>query len=318
MIEIVVPFAIVDSINPNVKAKTYDKALSIYYKTICVCFFSLKKFNPDTKLIFLTNVYPPKRYSDFLNYLKVEIKIREYSFIPPAAFGPLFRGSFYLLDAIEISEGPTLFIDPDVMCVKKIPLERLNKNLMCLEMPFESHENLNGISRFEAQKIFSRYSGKKSETIQNHLGGECIFIGNGMERFKDEIRRLWEYNYNLDPVKGNFLPTEEHLLSLLASSYNYSNLEFLIERIWTGYKYRLIPNKKQMNELSLLHLPAEKSKGFRQFFWLVSNFPNFFYRMKKEYFIFFVFWKFHLYSIKRNSFFHFYRFFSNHKIKPRN
>lgn len=314
MVEIAVPFAVIDSVNPNVKAKSYNKSLSVYYKTICVCFFSLKKFNPDTKLILITNILPPKRYFDFLNKMKIEIKLRDYSFVPPAAFGPLFRGSFYLLDAIEISTEPTLFIDPDIICVQSIPLELLNNNLMCLEMPFEIHQNLNGVSRFEAHEIFLRYERKKSETIQVHLGGECIFVGNGMEEFKVELRKLWDFNCKLNPIEDKFLPTEEHFLSLISPKYNYSTLEFLVQRIWTGYRYRLIPNKQQMNQLSLLHLPAEKSKGFKQFFWLIYNFSDFFNFIDKKYFKYFVIWKFHLHSKKRTFFFQIYRFFVNQKI----
>jgi hypothetical protein len=311
MVEIVVPFARIESINPNVKSKNYKKALSVYYKTICVCFFSLKKFNPEAKLVLVTNVLPEEQYLDFLGKLEIEIRILEYSFLPPESFGPLFRGSFYLLDAIENCKNDTLFLDPDIMCIRAIPFERLSYTLMCFEMPFELNENLNGISRIQAQRIYSGYTGYQSAAVQIHLGGECIFVGKGMEKFRDEIRCLWEYNASSRRFTAEFLPTEEHLLSVLCPKYEYKFLNFLIARIWTGFKYRLIPSVEELEIIPLLHLPAEKSKAFSQFYWLVSKFPSIFINMGDKSFRKFVFWKFHLNSRARKLFFGTYTFFSN-------
>jgi hypothetical protein len=178
-------------------------------------------------------------------------------------------------------------------------------------MPFDSDESLNGISRIQAQAIYSKYSPNNANKIQTHLGGECIFVGADMGKFKDEIRSLWNYNSKLGRMNGEFLPTEEHLLSVLCPKYEYKPLNFLVSRIWTGFRYRLVPSKKEIEELSLLHLPAEKSKGFSQFFWLVSTFPRLFMDMNDEVFRYFVTWKFHLNSTSRVFFFRTYSFFQS-------
>lgn len=307
MIEIAIPFVRVESINPNIREQDYEKALETYYKCICVSFFALRKFNPIIKLIFITNCKPNDRYLALLNSYGVELKLIEYSFMPPDHFGKIFKGSFYLLDAILNQENQTLYLDPDILCVREIPFQTLNHNLMFLQMPFDEKENINGITRLQAHEIFKKFSKKNSSFIQKHIGGECIFVQNLTEELKSEILKLWKFNIVLARKNEDFLTTEEHFLSVIAGENIFRDLNFMTARIWTGFKYRLIPPTAVLRNLSLLHLPAEKSSGFIWLFRMIEKYPHFMMKMNERVFRFFSYRKFHVRSIVRAIFFQIYR-----------
>lgn len=118
--EIVIPFARINAINPNLSSSQSADTSSDYYKCIIVSFMSFRKFNPNIKLVLATNFSRPKEYSNWLIELGLEIRLIHFDFEPPSEFGEKFKGCFYIFDALRCANENALYIDSDVFCIREI------------------------------------------------------------------------------------------------------------------------------------------------------------------------------------------------------
>jgi hypothetical protein len=272
--KIVIPFVQITAHNPNIGRRTKSSTLDTYLRCIIVAFYSLRHFNPDCELQLTTNKELPEPYNSQLISIGVSTIIIEYIHNPPAVFGDSFRGCFYLFDAIIAEEESALFIDPDIYCSKKIPLEIFTGNTpAALNMKFEQEREVNGLNLFKAREIFAILLKLPPVNSHNHLGGEAVFIPKQFRnKFIADFERIWQANTKCSIEGKEFLTTEEHIISLALSNDFVIDLDEIILRIWTDTKYRRIEGGTfNPEKIPLWHLPAEKSYGFYKAYKLASR-----------------------------------------------
>lgn len=263
--KIVIPFVQIDADNPNLRKKDVSLSSSTYFQCIVVSFASLRYLHPTLQLQLTTNRSLPEEYSRQLEAINVNTKLVTYEHNPPASFGNRFRGCFYLIDAIKAENEDTLYLDPDIFCIRPIPIEKMKlDSIAALDLKFGDLKNINGITPKDARSISSLLLGKTFDNVHKHFGGEAIYIPNILkEKLVTEIEVIWQKNLILAEMGRAFLPTEEHILSIVFSNYTVEELNFIILRIWTTIKYsKTEGGKTDLGRLSLWHLPAEKSYGF--------------------------------------------------------
>jgi len=272
--KIIIPFVQINAHNPNLSSRNFNSALNTYFECIVVAFASLKQWNPNLKLQLTTNLAVKSPYAYQLKKLNVDIKIVQYLHNPPIEFGETFRGCFYLFDAIMAENEDVLYIDPDVLCVGFIPLEIFEDcTIGALDLQFADNTEINGISPLEARTIYSQLSTKQVEEPHKHFGGEAIYVSKVIkDSLVSDIDSLWNANVSAGISGKKFLPTEEHMLSLIFSNYSIKNLNFLILRIWTTMRYRKTEGGiLDKHNPILWHLPSEKSFGFHKAYKLVRK-----------------------------------------------
>jgi hypothetical protein len=223
--------------------------------------------NTSAKLVLITTEYPPEKYCAQLKVIEVEIKLVPFVHKPPEGYAKKFLGCFYLLDAI-ISQGEvdTLYLDPDIVCIKPLGDLGLSHPTICgYPLEFRSEEDINGITYDESIRI-ARDFFKKPEnefTSYTFFGGEFYFIPKDFHfRLVELIEGLYKFSVNRFFNGESFFPTEEHLLSAALKEFNVIKGNVLIKRIWTARKFRNIDGTEK--SLSLLHFPAEKEFGFKK------------------------------------------------------
>jgi hypothetical protein len=214
-----------------------------------------------------------------LEKLRVDIRICQYSFNPPSEFGDLFRGCFYLFDAIHNCEDSTLFIDPDIIAIDNISdiEEFCGTKYGIFNLELSKNKKINGLTLKESDEVFSRYSQKfripnKIPTTAL-LGGEILFIPKeNINEIRSKLSHFWAWNTE-NAIKGDaFLTTEEHILTQILKSDNYVFLNRYISRIWTTKKFtKHQGNNANIFQLKLWHLPAEKSRGFIEMYRIMSK-----------------------------------------------
>jgi hypothetical protein len=265
--KVVIPFVQIKSHNPNVRTNDFDTNLDTYFKCIVVSFTSLRFWNPTLTLQLTTNLHLPKIYAKQLEDIGVHTKIIAYDHNPPISFGDTFRGCFYLIDAIGAENENALYLDPDILCVKPIPISEIAiDSIAALDLKFDDQKQINGISPREARILSSKFSEKKFDKVHKHYGGEAIYIPQSLKKnILAEIEEIWLGNKRSAADGRLFLPTEEHIFSIAFSSYAVEDLNSIILRIWTTLKYsKAEGGDLDVTRLSLWHLPAEKSHGFRK------------------------------------------------------
>jgi len=268
--EIAIPFAQVEAINPNIKRRESDKALEVYLKCIVVCFASCRRSDSRISLVLYTNKPIDTYFRKLLYKLKVDIRIVPSTFNPPDIFGDRFRGCFFLFDALKHTQTSTLFLDPDIVAINDITqIESVcGENLGVFKLDSSQNTLINGIDLRTANKIYRAYRELKKEEKPlektSHLGGEILFVpSTRIESLNTNISQIWNWNVARALNGKEFLTTEEHILNQLIETSESASLNSFISRIWTTRKFtRHQGNDVDLNSLSLWHLPAEKSRGF--------------------------------------------------------
>lgn len=264
--KVVIPFAQIDAYNPNLDTKSASSSIETYFQCMVVAFASLRRWNPKLSLQLTTNLPIGENYANLISGFGVQIKIIDFTFNPPEEFGNTFRGCFFLFDAIVAEEDDVLFIDPDVYCIGEIPLDIfLNLRFGALLLGFPDDKNINGLSPFQARKIYAEIGIYPAIDDHKHYGGEAIFVPKNLrEKFIQDIDEIWGKNVAAAISGKPFLTTEEHVISLILSNYKVTNLDSVILRIWTTIRYGRVEGGFLTSAgKSLWHLPAEKSYGFK-------------------------------------------------------
>ncbi len=275
---IAIPFAQIESINPNLGQSSYQKSRDIYFKNIYTCFFSIRKHNPEITLQLFTNEKLPPSLERRLEEIGVITTIVPFRFQPPSEYGDIFRGCFYIFDAIAQMEESTLFIDPDVICSQEIGLVQYKEQFAqerigIFDPKFSETKRINGLTHVEAVSIYNSLLGT-SVSPGRHVGGECFFLPISLRnRLLQDFEKYWqEATRKTHILEKRYLTTEEHILSLLVLQFPSFDLGNLIARIWTTKTYRKIEGRESIEELPLWHLPSEKEKGLMRIYdFLDSN-----------------------------------------------
>jgi hypothetical protein len=276
-LQIAIPFVQVESLNPNIGEANFEKSQEIYFMNICTCFISIRKHNPDIKLRLFTNKQIPSKFHEILQENRVTITISPFTFSPPAEYGNLFRGCFYIFDAISNIEESTLFLDPDMICIKKIDFQEVQKNSLQKEIGvfdpgFSNEKKINGLTHNEAIEIYNSLMGT-SYLPNRHLGGECFFLPISLrDSLMLDFRNFWlRATQEKNMQKNCFLTTEEHILSVITLELPSFSLDHHVARIWTTKTYRKIEGSQALEQLTFWHLPSEKSRGLLDIFHFIST-----------------------------------------------
>lgn len=268
--QIVIPFAQVAALNPNLPDLNPSSTLQSYFKCIAVSCHSFRMNNPNMKIILITNQKLEGEIKSILLALNVDTIITPFSFNPPAEFGGMFKGCFYFFDALKVLQEDSLIVDPDVICLGNLKhmSDGLNDKIAVFYPNFHPEKSINGISPSAAADIFKGYKKDYKVLHPKHVGGEAIFFPKDtISRFNAEVSQFWEWNVSQAAKNLPFLTTEEHILTCIIGDTDCDTLSGYISRIWTTRTYKDIEGEeKDPDRLILWHLPSEKNKGFRRIY----------------------------------------------------
>lgn len=275
--EIVIPFAKIKALNPNLSSLHSADHSDEYYKCIVVSFMSFRKFNPNTKLVLATNVTPPTIYENWLKKLDVEIRKIAFEFVPPLEFGEKFKACFYIFDVINAATEDALYVDPDVFCIKDLNTlsGEMNHKIGVFELNFPRDYVINGLSIDQSTALWAKF---KSSSHYNpghhkHIGGEAIYIpSEKLVGINSKIAEVWNWNKQRAKEGKEFFTTEEHIISNLVESTERVLLNRFISRIWTARTFTEHQgNDSPIREVHLWHLPSEKNRGFKTMFEMLNG-----------------------------------------------
>jgi hypothetical protein len=275
--EIIIPFARINAINPNLSSSQSADNSSEYYKCIIVSFMSFRKFNPNIKLVLATNFSPPNIYSNWLIELGVEIRIIHFDFEPPREFGEKFKGCFYIFDVLRCANENALYIDPDVFCIREIGMlpDEMGENVGVFEIDFPADYEINGLTQYQASKLwdFFKSTTNQGAKAHKHLGGEALYVPKAkLVEINSEVTDFWRWNKTRAANGEKFLTTEEHILTNLLKTKEIVLLNRYLSRIWTARSFTEHQgNNLPIMQLSFWHLPSEKTRGFRTFYELLES-----------------------------------------------
>ncbi|WP_133150126.1 hypothetical protein, partial [Vibrio splendidus] len=176
-----------------------------------------------------------------------------------------FPGCLFLLDSIrhanKMDLGDILFLDSDIFVNKNIDFELIfNDKVAFYTIPYDKHRKVNGrsIQDLNSDSILNM---KHNESNVEYCGGEYVYIPKSKLDDICERVEFWFDYYN--SVEASI--TEEHILSqvkhdLAGDSCSISDL-MVLKRVWNTGRFNNIEGNE--SDYALLHMPAEKDKGFK-------------------------------------------------------
>jgi hypothetical protein len=285
MTSVAIPFVRIDAKqNPNVKVTTGVDPAEPYFRSMTVAFGSIRRWNPNVKLEFISNSQPPARYQAIFEQFGVKTSIVPFDHQPPEGFAKRFTASLYLLDALAHLTDTTLLLDPDVLCIGGLDsmVRRTEGDVGALLMDFPPGEDINGLTRQQAGELHGLLG--EPEPAPAHYGGEAYLIPHRYRHaILARVEQAWAMSLSQHAAGGAKFLTEEHILSYALKGFRVANLDRDIKRIWTTHRYRTVDRKE--HQLTLWHLPAEKDRGFLALFPYALEPESWFWKAPAETFI---------------------------------
>lgn len=259
--EFIIPFAVVSpENNPNISLDQ-EGQVAAYYRAAVTCFASIRRFDSESKLTFLSNAQVPSKYQTI--FTRIDVECREVQFLhsPPPGFSATFQGSLFLLDSLRYLQSDiSVIIDPDVIFFRDCKEDIDNHTAIgVLEMKYSSRRKVNGLSRRDQGDLHRLLGG--ANDIPKHFGGEFYVIPQSLvEDVLSRTKKAWDFSIERSVGGLTHFNTEEHVLNWTFSGLPLYSLESVTRRVWTAHSYR--NTKRNDFSLSAWHLPAEKARGF--------------------------------------------------------
>jgi hypothetical protein len=263
--------------NPNVRSTDGD----VYMKAMIVAFASLRRWNPTLELVLVTDTPIGESFGSLFESLGVEIRSVPFSHRPPEGLTTTFAASLYQFDAMGVCQNSTLFLDPDILCVR--PLTSLISavgidRVGALPIGYPVDRIVNGLSRRQAAAIHAALG--ESDDVPIHYGGECFAIPEGVrEHVLSRSERAWQDSIELWKAGRLHLVTEEHVMSYALRGVDVLALDPYVKRIWTAARFRNVTGTE--DGLALWHVPAEKGRGFSSLFGKAADRSSWFWTSKE-------------------------------------
>ena len=275
-----IAFAFVDGdVSPNVDSKN---RIATYLKSMCVSLASVRRFYPETPIRVFTNLPISADFGAVLESLNVENRILPFTHIAPTGMLDRFQSAFYLLDVISNLEHEFThaLLDPDMVMVRKLSSDcEQTTQIMAMPMGYDLDADSNGLSI--RQQIEWHKSHGVTEPHGKHYGGEFYIIpGSEISELSHYFAKAWQFSLS-DFADGKpYAHTEEHIINYALNYFPITDASKTVARIWTTFKYRRIPVNYQ--DLSLWHLPAEKTDGFDRLFKTIRKPDSWFWTSDRD------------------------------------
>lgn len=252
---------------------TFFESHSIHTKNSEFSFRNILFLNqdPPTKDLYPVNDFDPK---NFFERNKIEIIKFNPAHVPSAEDLETFRTQFVMIDIMKEMENVMkdddlfLILDSDCLFIKEIPSSAIHElkevGIQYMKNGWGSSDVSNGLTNNEFNKIIRQLNPSQKEELNYFSGGEFFGFNKKMlVKFNALASSLYDKNFmNKSPLQ-----TEEQLFTLildLIGNHQYSDASVFIKRVWTDQATFRTANELDKN-LSVLHLPAEKNRGFHKF-----------------------------------------------------
>lgn len=275
---------------PSAKGNSADVSVQkIYWRCVCTFFYTARYNNPDACLVLFSNnkqlpIVADIDISELLSKLDVHFYDTPFEFVTPLDYYCGWRNQFYEFSIFKFvsnhsdfhDEDNFLLLDSDCIIADNLSLvfKSIQKNgCITYVIDYDANQKINGISRRDMRFIFQELASKKILQFPAYHGGE--FYASTIQMVKTmmaDFYIVWPQLLKRNMMGLEKLNEEAHVLSYLfyKNGIDGGEANGFVKRLWTDpTNFRNV----DINDAHLLvwHLPAEKRRGFKIFFyWLKS------------------------------------------------
>lgn len=274
---IIIPYAYGG--NTGVSIQNVDRQMDIYMKNVCVSAISAKaNAGEKADVMVISNIELPEPYLSLIKSHGINFErcpFDKFNFGSETKSGRKVRWqlAYYKLCSLahcakKHEYSYYCFLDSDVFVQRSF--DRIWADAKYNIMLYDVNEPSTGYMVTEMQN----YLGDKRPLP--HYGGEFFAASSELTlRFIAECEKIFVDMINADFISDN---GDEFITSIAADrlKINVKNAGAYIHRYWTG-AYRLVCNDFDKNNITILHVPAEKEQGILKIYTKYiskKQFPN--------------------------------------------
>lgn len=275
--------------SPNLRRTTDAGAASAYYRAIVVAFASVRRWNPEQNLVFVSDSEPPAPDASKMAELGVRTLVVPFRHRPPEGFWPTFNASLFTIDAMDALiehssvEERILLMDPDVVCtgsLEPVFSDIAGGGVLVYPTGFPAYEKSQGLSALEAMPMHQLLDPELVDPPA-HYGGEIYgFTPEGLRPVLARAEDAWQLSLARWADQQPRFVTEEHLLNYALRRAPLRDASRYLRRIPTAPTNRDVRG----DEFSLLlwHLLSEKDRGFISLAEAVERRDSWFWRYDRQ------------------------------------
>ena len=218
--------------------------------------------------------------------LRVEVVVLQYTW-KPSGHRRLWFNQYYVFDILSYLEGVlaeddvVLLADSDCIFVRNPTslfdmLRRDGVLLLKVDESLTDDDEINGLSRRQSIDVYEDLGELRPNAPATYFGGECYGLTvNVLRKLMVLARAIKPANDALAAAGSQYLSDEAHFFSFLMWKLGFSkaNANTHVRRIWTAWKHN--ETRVEDLDLTLWHLPSEKTLGFKQVFDRLDTWPQF-------------------------------------------
>lgn len=259
---------------PQAGGKGDSTLLHSIYMQIQVPFFTtFRHYNPDTRLLFFTNLEAgllPLFLRELFQRTGTEIITLPYTCRPPKGWYKAWMNQFYVYDILKEMErrmqpDDTLLVcDADCLCHASLHslFQSIRKDGSALyDLGYPRDFSINGTTLVQMENFYASCYGEPPSTPMAYYGGEFIGLrADAVHGINREFPVVWNFNFAL-PADAARLHEEAHTFSVLAERLHlrHATANRYVKRLWTGRVFNnVLPGDER---LPVWHLPSEKKFG---------------------------------------------------------
>ena len=252
----------------------------IYWRCLLLFFITSKRFNKTEKHLLFTNVkklpvVDGRSVSSLLNELGVDVIFTDFKYKTPKGYYGAFQNQFYEFSILEhIAKNSSslndlyLVVDSDCIFLKpaaSLFAEAAPNGFISFEDEVKPDYVINGLSRNDLKGLYEELlETKLAEMPSYHLGEFLLSSVKNIKLFFSDFSELWPQLLQRHAMGRKKFNEEAHTLSYLyfKNGFRAAASNPFMRRIWTNpLFYREV--RPTDVDLTLWHLPAEKTFGLR-------------------------------------------------------
>lgn len=266
------------------KLSSSEEHQNIYWRCIVVFYITSKRFNKNEKHLFFTNVshlpvVDGKDLSQFMKELDVEVVFTDFKYKTPTGYFGSFQNQFYEFSILEYialnnhnSKDQYLILDSDCIFVKPavelFTVARDNGGFISFEDGCNPDQVTNGLSRRDLKILYEELLGRSIDEVPLYMIGEFLLCSvENIKKIYADFLVLWPWMLERHASGKKKFNEEAHTLSFLyyKNGLKHGRKDTYIRRIWTNPLFYRNVKRTDLN-LTVWHLPAEKTFSFRKLF----------------------------------------------------
>lgn len=263
----------------------------IYWRCLLLFFITSKRFNKAEKHVLFTNVkklpvVDGRSVAKLLGDLDVQVVHTDFKYKTPKGYYGAFQNQFYEFSILEHiaknSKAPNdlyLIVDSDCIFLKPAaPMfaEAAVNGFLSYEDDVKPDYVINGLCRNDLKSLYEDLMQTKlTEMPSYHLGEFLLSSVKNIKTFFADFSELWPQLLQRHAAGRTKFNEEAHTLSYLyfKNGFRAAKTKPHMRRIWTNPLFYREVRTSDL-DLTLWHLPSEKTFGLRGLYDAFMNETN--------------------------------------------